>query len=241
MRLLQRLSTGLVLALVGVAAVMGWQALDQPVELVQITGALSPQERERAAEVISAQLPSGVLSLSVKRLRAQLRAESWIDEVSIWRQWPDGVRIEIEPQQAVARWRDAALLSDRGQVIQPLESLVEGDLPHLVGPEGGEVRVMSVYQRINARLRPHGLAVRQLEMHDDRTLQVELDTGARLMATEADLSAQLQRLEQLLERGLGERIEQVARLDMRYDNGVAVAWRSAADDDADSRHLAKGF
>lgn len=234
------LAGALVLA-AGVALAAGWRTLDQDIEVVQITGDLSAAERERAAELISRQLPAGVLSLSVKAMRADLQAESWVDELGIWRQWPDAVRVDIVPQEAVARWREQALLSNRGQVIHPIEPMDDSGLPHLLGPEGAEVRVMALFQQVNARVRPHGLSVQRLEMSPDRTLRAELAGGARLIVNEADLPAQLRRLEQLLQSSLNERLEQVARLDTRYDNGVAVGWRSSVAGTSGSQHLAKGF
>lgn len=239
MKLLSRLGTALVLVLLTAAGVMSWRALDQSIEVVRVTGALTPAERERAAELVSAHLPAGVLSLSVGALRATLEQEDWIDEVGVWRQWPDGVRIDLVPTQAVARWGHSALLSSRGELVRPVSSVDTDELPYLQGPEGEEVRVMALFQRLSARLRPYGLTVARLEMHGDRTLQAELGGGAVLIARESDLGGQLRRLEALLQSPLRSRFDEVARLDTRYDNGVAVAWH--AGEDGRPQHLAKGF
>lgn len=235
---LRALVAVLLLVGLGAAGMQAWRMLDTPVEVVRIEGDLRAAERERAAALISAQLPATILTLDTGALRRLLEQESWVAGVAIWRRWPDTLRLRVEPESAVARWRDGALLSSRGRVIQPLTPDTHEALPHLLGPRGSEVEVMALFQRINDALRTHDVRVARLQLMADRNIRAELSEGAALMLQQQGLAGQLERLDVLLAGPLGGRMAEVARLDARYDNGVAVAWQGRTSSVA---QLAKGF
>ncbi len=219
----------------------GWQALDRTVTVVRVEGELTAAERARATELVSLFLPAGVLSLDTLALRDLLEGESWVDSVSLWRSWPDAVRVEIRAEAAVARWRTDELLSARGRIIEPLELVSLDTLPRLAGPDGSAERVMQMFQRIGDVLRPHGLRIETLDMNAEGGIEVRLREGPLLVFGHRDLGARLQRLDLVLRQQFPQGLEEVERIDARYDNGIAVAWHSAdAGRALAARQLAKG-
>lgn len=220
---------------------LGWQTLDRPVTVVRIDGELTQAERARATELVSLYLPAGVLSLDTHAMRELLESESWVDSVSLWRSWPDTVRLDIRAETAVARWRTDTLLSARGRIIEPLELLGLDALPRLAGPEGSAEHAMQTFQRIADVLRHHDLRIETLDMGAEGGIEVRLRQGPLLVLGHRDLGARLQRLDLLLRQQFPEGLAEVKRIDTRYDNGIAVAWRT--DDGGQARvarQLAKG-
>ncbi len=224
-RYLRPLAGTALLIAVCVVAWHGWRALDAPVEVVRISGELSEAERARATELVSLFLPAGVLSVDTRLIRELLERESWVDTVALWRKWPDGIQLEVRPEVAVARWRDGGLLSNRGRVIEPLELIGLDGLPHLSGPEGSAVMVMEAFQRVADVLRPHEIRIDALEMDDEGGIEVHVRQGPRVMLGRSDLSGRLQRLDLVLRTQFPDGLDDVLRIDTRYGNGIAVAWR----------------
>jgi cell division protein FtsQ len=224
-RILDRSLLAAVVVGAAVGGVVAWDRLDVPVSVVEVSGELTAAERARAIELVAAFLPAGVFELDTEALRARLVDESWIDAASVRRRWPETVEIRISPEVAVARWQGDALLSSRGAVIEPLELVGADSLPRLSGPPGSAPEVMRVFQVVTDVLRPRGLEVESLER--DAVGDVSVRTrGGLTIALGADRhAARLQRLATVLAGRLDGRLEDVASLDARYDNGVAVAWR----------------
>ena len=228
--------------LVGAIAggVLAWERLDVPVSVVEVSGELTAAERARAIELVAALLPSGIFELDTEALRERLVDESWIDAASVRRRWPETVEIRISPEVAVARWQGDALLSSRGAVIEPLELVGVDSLPRLSGPSGSAPEVMRVFQVVTDVLRPLGLEVEALERDEVGDVQVRTRSGL-VIALGADRhAARLQRLAMVLAERLDGRLEDVARLDARYDNGIAVAWRDLPLDARTTAQLSNG-
>lgn len=224
-RLLGRALLPGLLALLAWGGVAAWERLDVPVSLVEVSGELTAAERARAIEIVAAFLPAGVFELDTATLRDRLVAESWIDAAAVRRRWPETVEIRIAPEVPVARWQGDALLSSRGAVIEPLEIIGVDSLPHLVGPAGSEAEVMRVFQTVTGVLRPLGVEVESLARDAVGDVHVRTRRGVDIALGPDRHGARLQRLATVLSGRLAGRLDEVARLDARYDNGIAVAWR----------------
>lgn len=224
-RLLRRALLPGVLALLAWGAALAWERLDVPLSVVEVSGELTAAERARAIEIVAAFLPAGVFELDTRALRDRLVAESWIDAAAVRRRWPDTVEIRIAPEVPVARWQGDALLSSRGAVIEPLEIIGVDSLPSLAGPPGSEEEVMRVFQVVTGVLRPLGVVVESLRRDAVGDVRVTTRRGVEIALGADRHGARLQRLATVLAGRLEGRLDDVARLDARYDNGIAVAWR----------------
>ena len=222
--------TAAVLVLAGLA-VGGhglFSLLNAPVEVVRVEGDLPEAGQARLREVLGAALPSGIFTLDVGALQARLAEESWVASASLRREWPDTLRVTVEPEVPVARWRDEALLSNRGRIIAPLWDNAPGTLPSLSGPEGSAPQLMATYLRVAEMLQGHQLTVARLEESAAGDIEVTLQGGVRLrLSTDAQV-ARLRRVDAVLSAALAAQLDRVDSIDARYDNGVAVAWREGA-------------
>ena len=215
----------MVLALVGLGAAL--EGLDAELSVVRVTGGLTAAERDRAVELVSAYLPAGILDFDANGLAQRLEAESWVDAASVRRSWPDKLEVRVVPEVAVARWQDDDLLSSRGQVIEPLELVGVDALPRLHGPDGSPGPTMERFIQASEMLRPLGMAVTELRVDAAGNVVIGTDEGIRIALGRDSLAARMRRVVRVTEQELRGRLGDVKRIDARYDNGVAVAWRTS--------------
>ena len=98
-------------------------------------------------------------------------------------------------------------------------------LPVLFGPSGKTVYVMEQYRAMNSILRGLGMRIVELRLTDRMSWFMRMDNGMRLVVDQADTIEKLQRFAYLYERQLKPDAENIASIDLRYRNGVAVGWR----------------
>lgn len=202
-----------------------WLGLDAPLTTVRVTGELTAAERDRATELVASFLPAGYLGLDAPGLQSRLEAESWVDAASVRRRWPGTLELRIAPAVAVARWRDDALLSVRGRVIEPLELVGADSLPRLVGAEHSAQAVMSAFQQVSEVLRPLGMEVQELALDHLGGVRVVTRDDVEILLGVGDRVGRLERVAAVIAHGVEEPEAALARLDARYENGIAVAWR----------------
>lgn len=215
-----------------------WVWLDRPIERVSVGGDLSHVSaaylRGELAPLIRGQT---WLSVDLGELREQARAIDWLDEVRIRREWPDALTFDLVEQEPMARWGDDALLNARGEPFDAGPVAPPDDLPDLSGPPDSGAEVLDYHRRLDARFAPLGLEVTQLRLEARGAWRFQLDDGVWVMLGRSDREARLARLAAAWQRQLGANAARIRYIDLRYPNGVAVAWHgesaSLEDDDAD--------
>ena len=202
-----------------------WLWLDRPIERVSIRGELE----HVSADYLRAQLAPLVerqswLALDLGELRERVRDIGWLDEVRVSRQWPDTLTLELFEQEPVARWHDDELLNPRGDPF-PFGSVTPPEgLPDLAGPAGSGAEVLAYYDRLQRHFAGLGVSILQLRLEPRGAWRLQLDSGVWVMLGRSDRDARLARLEAAWRRQLGSEASQIRYIDLRYPNGVAVAW-----------------
>ena len=77
-------------------------------------------------------------------------------------------------------------------------------------------------------LRPYGHEVARLEMRDRGSWFLTTRSGIELLLGRDDVVDKMQRFLTIDKLMLADRRELIARVDLRYSNGMAVAWREPA-------------
>ena len=210
--------------LAGIAA-GAWKLLSMPVERVAVTGDLEHVSRERLMGVISDSLSGGFIWLDLQSVREPLEAMPWVHRAVVRRLWPDSIEVRVIEQRAIAAWGETAYLNHAGEVFSPPGARPDASLPQLAGPEGTQGEVVQHYKQVQERLQPLGLTVVALEMNARGGLLATLAGGGEVVFGREDLAGKLARLEKIYRESLQARREEIARVDLRYSHGAAVAWK----------------
>ena len=230
--LLARLFYGLLaLALLG-AAVQAWRELapqlDRPIAQVLVESKLGAVAQSNQLE-LQQQLDSfgevRFLSADLSAMQQALEQLPWIDQARVSRIWPDQLKVEVVEQQPIARWGEQQWLNSRGQVFRGVTREPEAGMPRLLGPEGSQEQVMQQYWSLTRVLRPMGYSIARLEMKARGSWFVITSDGLELLLGRDVILEKVRRFSAIYERELKEQMDRVARVDLRYANGLAVAWR----------------
>jgi cell division protein FtsQ len=222
---------GLIALLAGAAGL--WLRLDQPVRVVRVEGAISQAEQDAIREVCSDALTEGVLSIDLEELTARIHDLSWPREVRVRRAWPDGLLIQVTREPLVAAWGSTEFLTSAGKVVR-LAGHHEEALPVLSASLATPLETMQTYLLLQEQLRPDGLGITSLVENSLGEWELTLDNGITVALGNRLLSERLQRFLLLYHRVLAERVPEPARVDTRYENGLAVRHGDPAETPVDA-------
>ena len=221
-RLLILLGSVAVLA-AGVQAYLTLQAL--PVTQISVTGKLEHTRKDEIQQLIQPALDGGFLSADLALIREQLQSLPWIYEVNVRRRWPSALEVHVVEQLPIARWGDAGFLNHQAQVFQTSREGNWDDLPLLTGPEGTARTLMASYQRLEELLQPLRLEVTELSLDERGQLEAILQGGTHVLLGKEEFVERVKRLVALYQRELAGRRAEVARVDLRYESGLAVVFK----------------
>ena len=147
---------------------------------------------------------------------------SWVEEVSVRRQWPDTGVLTVEERRPVAVWNEAVLVSDSGQPFKALKQYDLTDLPHLSGPEQRLEAGMGFSHSMGTTLADVDLSIRSMDVNARLTARLTLNNDMELVVDREHYTTTLRRFVRLYRRVLSTDSRQVARGDLRYADGMAV-------------------
>jgi cell division protein FtsQ len=219
-------------ALAGVAAVVGVAltlalALNRPVRAVEVAGSFQRVQALDVERVVRAKLTGGFVTANLAELQSAIEELPWVDHARVQRRWPDGLRVEVTEQVAVARWGATGLLNTRGELFVREARHVPPELPALNGPEGTERQVADLYFQLYPRLLESGLRVTSLRLDARGAWELDLATGATVRFGRRQLQERVERFVRVGAPVVAGRPSEIAVVDMRYSNGFSVAWRTA--------------
>ncbi|MGH8486275.1 MAG: cell division protein FtsQ/DivIB, partial [Pseudomonas sp.] len=230
----KRLLWPVLLIAAGFGAYEGAQRLlpyaDRPITKISVQGDLSYISQQAVQQRIAPFVAASFFTVDLASMRAELEQMPWIAHAEVRRVWPDEVVIRLEEQLPVARWGEEALLNNQGQAFTPRELANYEHLPQLFGPQRAQQQVMQQYQVLSQMLRPMGFSIARLELRERGSWFLTTGAGSagagiELLLGRDHLVEKMRRFIAIYDKTLKEQITNIARIDLRYANGLAVGWR----------------
>lgn len=227
--LLKRITWPLLLLVLGFAAYELAQRLlpyaDRPIAKISVEGDLSYISQQAVQEHIEPFVKASFFSVDLPGMRHELEQMPWIASAQVRRVWPDQLLVRLEEHLPIARWGDEALLNNQGKAFAPKEQANYQHLPQLYGPKRAQQQVMQQYQMLSQMLRPLGFSVARLELRERGSWFLSTGQGIELLLGRDHLVEKMRRFTAIYDKALKEQQTNIARIDLRYANGLAVAWR----------------
>lgn len=222
-------AAGSVAVLLAALGALGWM-LNRPIEKVTVVGSfqrvssfdIETLARRRVAG-------AGLVSVNLAAVRSALLQLPWVDQVSVARQWPNGLRVQVREQTAMARWNDTQLVNVRGVLFNSEPRFIPTELPQLRGPVGTHGEVIARYMATQGRMVEVGMRLVSMELDARGAWQFALDNGVSVRLGRRQIDERFERFKSVVVQGvLAANAARISYIDMRYTNGFAVGWRGGA-------------
>jgi len=193
------------------------------IEGISVDGNIS---RDQELAVYNKMAKMDIQEQGIRAVKTQLLDISWIEHVSVKRDWPDALRVTVKPRDAMALWNDRDYLDLDGLVFDS-PFVPSARLPQLYGPEGTERQVMSQYHQLSRVLNPYDQRIDTLTLNAMGGWRFHNRDGIDVELGKDDVHERLQRFIQVMNsESLFEHKQDIESVDTRYPNGVAVGWKN---------------
>jgi cell division protein FtsQ len=190
-----------------------------PLKGVRLDAAPQRVDLQEVLAVARSEVRGNFFTVDIERLRQSMEKLTWVRSVTIRREFPDRLTVQLEEHQALARWNGAALVNTHGEVFGAAS---EQALPGFIGPEGASDEVAQHYTQFNAQLATLNLQVTQLALTPRHAWQLRLSNGMVLELGREEMQQRLARFVTVYPYSLAAQAGSVRYVDMRYRNGFAV-------------------
>lgn len=198
-----------------------------PIRSIHLAGTFEYLDQQDIEASLQSYLGQGFFSLNIHQLQQDLHARPWTDSVSVRRIWPDRISVTIIEKTPVARWDENHLLSDKAQVYRAATESFDY-LPEVYAANHPPAWVLNQFHRLAARFERVDEQLVSLRVDSRGALDVELINGLTIKLGRDDIERRIDRLVMIYDSQILPRRDQIQRLDLRYSNGFAVAWKQEA-------------
>lgn len=217
---------GLAAILLAIWTLGGMNKAEQwPIRWLEVAGELDRTTAEQVRAAVAAEAGSGFFAVNIEQARLAVESLPWVATATISRRWPDALEIEVVEHRVVARWNQTGLLSASGEVFDVAGTAGMQGLTHLYGPESRREDVFNTWQHLRRQLVPAGLEISRLVLDPRGSWSLHLDSGQALLLGREQVDSRLQRF-LAVHRQLAD-MSNVARIDLRYPNGLALTRRTS--------------
>lgn len=212
---------------------------DRPITKVSVRGDLTYVNQQAVQARMAPFVEASFFKVDLDAMRHDLEQMPWIAHVEARRIWPDEVMVRLDEQLPIARWGDESLLNNNGQAFAPEDLARYEHLPQLYGPKRAQQRVMQQYQMLSQMLRPLGFSIARLELRARGSWFVTTKQGVELLLGRDQIIEKMRRFTAIYQQELVQESERIARIDLRYANGLSVAWHEPSPTATDESVVAK--
>ena len=202
-----------------------------PVQDIIVSGDQTFIDVQQIQMLIKQTQPGSFFELDVNQTHQTIEALPWVYRASVRKRWPSGLEIFVVEQQPSAVWNGDMLLNKFGDVFDAQINSVNPEpkitLPYLYGPGGSEQIALQGYRNMQSLLEATNLFIVEMFLSERFAWNVQLNNGIKLNLGRTEFIDRLQRFVDLLPL-ISQQERQVDYVDLRYDTGLAVGWKTPA-------------
>lgn len=176
--------------------------------------------------VVRNEMRGNLLTANVDSVRESLEKLPWVRSVSVRREFPDRLAVQLEEHQLLASWNSGQLVNLQGEVfVAKDERGPAGDqiIPEFIGQEGASTEVTLNYEQFGRQLAAVNLQMTQITLSPRHAWQLRLSNGMVLELGREDMQQRLARFVEVYPYSLAAEQGKLKYVDLRYRNGFAVS------------------
>lgn len=195
-----------------------------PLQSVRLSAAPQRVSAADLLKVVRSEVRGNIFTADIERLRQSLEKLPWVRSVSIRREFPHSLAVQLEEHQVMARWNNSALVNQQGEIFIANSEQV---LPGFIGQDGTSTEIAQFYAIFSQQVAALGLSVTQISLSSRHAWQARLSNGLVLELGREDMQQRLARFvavypyteNRIQKSGGGGETKYV---DLRYRNGFAA-------------------
>ena len=184
------------------------------------------QDIERAIDNVNL---GNFFNVDVNDVQEKVSKLPWVYSVSVRKKWPNELKIYVVDQTPIALWNGDFLINQYGKAFQADTTRLKSALPAFFGPEGSEDIALENFINLNKLLNFIDLSIDELLLTERHSWQLTLNNGVTLNLGRENKIERVQRFMDVYPQIIKTKKEnqQVDYVDLRYDTGLAVGWKTA--------------
>lgn len=190
-----------------------------PLQNVRLSEAPKQVVAEDVLNVVRKEVHGNFFTVDIEHLRASLEQLPWVRSVSIRREFPDRLTLQLEEHEALAHWNGTTLVNTQGEVFAASSEAI---LPEFIGQDGDSKEVTQRYGEFGQQLAPLDLKVAHLTLTPRHAWRVTLSNGMVLELGREEMQQRLANFVAVYPYSLAGMAESVRYVDLRYRNGFAL-------------------
>jgi len=200
-------------------------ALNRPIALINIGGDLKRVPIQSIENYTNNLLNKGFLSFNAFEVKEKIESLDWVESAEIIRIWPNKIDVRIMEESLLGIWNDDLILNSSGKLHVVDQRSIPENIPRLVGPKGSEKDVMKLFIQINNLLTGRGLYLETLTLDARGSWSFTIKPKIEIKLGKTEINHKLERFFLALDQSLLAKINKVSYIDLRYSEGLAVAWK----------------
>jgi len=198
------------------------------VKTVRLAGDLTHAEGQEVQAAVASTLARPGFSGASDVVRA-VEDLDWVRDVQVRRHWPDILHVSVSRQTLAARWGDDGelYLTTGGNVValppENREPLLRR-LPVLKASHASSAEAMRLNTLLDEIAGTGNLTLDRLEQDETGNWIATVAGRVEVVLGNSSLGERFRRFLVVHQRALASEIARVARVDARYETGVAVRW-----------------
>lgn len=165
---------------------------------------------------------------NLAEIKENILTLSWVDSVSVSRDWQQGVVVSVQPKKAVANFGSEHLLDANGTPFKPANKaeLLNKKLANLHGDPKEAGLLMQKMQQLNAWFAPLNLIAEDVILTPRHTWVIRFNNGLRVLVDYDRVDEKLYTLSYVLSNPESRLdIKKIQVIDLRYKNGFSIAYK----------------
>lgn len=196
-----------------------------PVNKIRVTGAFVHIDEVMLHRAIDGVVAGGYFNVDVDKVKNVVETLPWVSKASVRRVWPDTLSVHVTEQKPLAVSEGRGLINAKGESFNPRKMIETAGLPVFKGKSDLNLLMIEKYASINSSLAKIGLSVNRLEMDPRQAVSLKLNNGLRLVLGKNDIETRLNRFVKIYRKLVSTRVNDIAAIDLRYTNGLAISWK----------------
>ncbi len=194
-----------------------------------ITGKIKHVSAKQVSYIAENRLQGNLLTLDIDSLQEEFRQIPWVKDVTVSREFPDSITIELSEYDAIARLNNEALITQDGQVFDGADDSI--GLPTFDVPLKNVHEAISDYHQIEPILALRKLQVSKLDINGVGITKIEFSNGLHVTICGSEFAKQIELLDQYWDK-LYSINAGLSYINMCYKNAFAINAITAIKDPA---------